>query len=93
MLDHHEKRELELLAAQMWRSDPDFAAALDHGQPRAPQEYRRPRRIIAIIVALAILVPIILGYPLVSFLLGWLTAAGGIVWYGHRLDRPPRTRR
>ncbi len=39
MLDNHEKRELETLAAQIWRTDPEFAAALETHPEYAEREF------------------------------------------------------
>ncbi|MFC0531710.1 DUF3040 domain-containing protein [Phytohabitans kaempferiae] len=90
MLHHDERRRLEALAERMWHDDPNFASAMDRGVPRSPVEYRRQRRRIPALTALAAAGPVLLGYPVLGFFAAWVCAVVAILWYADALDRPPR---
>jgi hypothetical protein len=92
VLDHEQNRRLEILAAHIRRSDPQFAKSLENGQPCAPCEYRRRSRATVAVFASAALVPMLFGHTLVGVVLVWIMLPVSVLFYGRRLDLPPRRR-
>lgn len=92
MLDHDENQPLQIHAAQIRRSDPRFAESLERGQPCAPYEYRRRRMASVAVFTSAALIPLLFGHPLVGVVLVWIMLPVSVLFYGRRLDLPPRRR-